>query len=256
MIVDLIELYIEKHLLALDPKTGKPKLRRGRYREQGLRRVVIRAWIEVESEKVTRSHIIDLVLAQKERRPNPRCGEHYQKRMVGGPFAAIGMYHLLHGMFGWFCEPPAEVSKEPLLPANPCPNTPERVHGVPTKDQKRKMLLRTSDELRAYWAAALRLPTPASQFFRVDLLTGQRRSQILKLRRDQVKEVAVPPIRTMLFGEVDMKMEEMHLCPLTGMVESILDELPVFEGSPWYFTYDGSRPFNSLDRYKKRKWMR
>jgi integrase len=146
---------------------------------------------------------------------------------------------------------PQKFSKEPLLPTNPCPDDAERVHGVPSRDRQRTTLLRTSGELKAYWAAALHLPTPVSQFFRVGLLTGQRRSQILRLRRDQVKEIGVPPIRAMLFGEADMKMEEMHLCPLTGMVENILDELPVFEGSPWYFTYDGSRPFNYLTRYKE-----
>ena len=47
-----------------------------------------------------------------------------------------------------------------------------------------------------------------------------------------------------------MKMEELHIAPLTTMMQSMLDELPSFEGSPWFFTYDGERAFESLWRYK------
>jgi integrase len=252
MIVYLIELYIEKHLLALDPKTGEPKLRKGKYLAGLFRRVVIPAWAGLESAAITRSHIIDLVLAQKEVRPDPLYGKQGHSQTIGGPFAAVEMFRWLHALFVWLCDPPSAVSKEPLLPANPCPSSPERTHGMSAKNQQRTQFLRTSAEIQSYWRAACALPRPANQFFRVALLTGQRRSQILKLRRDMIQDIGVPQIKTMLFGEKSMKMEELHLCPLTDMVASILDELPMFEGSPWYFTYDGARPYNNLGRNKER----
>jgi hypothetical protein len=249
---DLIETYIARHLRAKDAKTGKPKLRSGEFREKGLHRVVIPAWVGLASTDVTRTEIVKLIIAQKEVRANPNYPGHGQKRTLGGPFAAVELYGVLHAMFAWLCDPLAEVSLEPLLPSNPMPNKPERIHGVPAKDRKRKTLLRTSDELRAYWSAALKLPTPASEFFRAGLLSGQRRSQIACLRRDMIREVGVPPIRCLLFGEPDMKMEEMHLLPVTGGMERLLDALPVFEGSPWLFTYSGERPFQSVVRYKEK----
>jgi hypothetical protein len=43
MIVDLIERYIQEHLLALNPKTSRPKLRTGCRFEKRLRRIVIPA---------------------------------------------------------------------------------------------------------------------------------------------------------------------------------------------------------------------
>jgi integrase len=192
------------------------------------------------------------VLAQQEVRPNPLYGKPGHKQTIGGPFAAVEMFRYLHTLFAWLCDPPAAVSKEPLLPANPCPNSPERVHGMSTKDQQRTQLLRTSAEIQSYWRAACALPRPVNQYFRVALLTGQRRSQILKLRRDMIQHIGVPQIKTMLFGEKSMKMEQLHLCPLTDMVASILDELPMFEGSPWCFTYDGARPFKSTHPYKEK----
>jgi integrase len=247
---DHIESYIA-YIKAPNPNTGKPRLANAAKIEKLLRRVVMPALEGVESNSPDiRGRIIDLVIAAKQVRPNPRFGERWQPRTLGGRFAAVFLFNTLAALFKWLFEPPAEVSKEPLLSANPCPGQGKKVHGVSSRDMNRRVLLRKSDELRSYWVGALELPTPASQIFRGALLTGQRRSQLVRLRRDMIKTLGVPPTRAMLFGEPQMKMEELHIAPLTTMMQSMLDELPSFEGSPWFFTYDGERAFESLWRYK------
>ena len=244
---DLYVLYRDHHLLATDPKTGKPKLRSGAVVARHIERVHLPVWRGIVGTEITRTHIVDLVVARKQVRPNPAFGQGQgQREWIGGKCAAVATFRVTHAMFAWFYDPPAEVSREPLLPSNPCPKRGLRIHGVTPEELKRTVLLETASKLRSFWYAALHLPRPASQLFRVSLLNGQRRSQFAKLERHQIEDMVIH------FDRDVMKMNESHLLPLTRITQDILNELPFFEGSRYIFTHDGKFPFNSFALYKEK----
>ncbi len=249
----LAERYID-WLHRLDPH-GKPVVRSARDLEAQIRRYLIEPWRGVPGKKITREMVVPVLTAQAEVRPNPLYGhgQQGQSKTIGGPFACRNLYNLAHTMFKRLADPPVKLSLSPLIPLNPVPGNGENIHGLTAEDLKRKVWLDRPSKLVAVWHAAgvmIEEGAPGASLFgrltRIALADGQRKSQFAKLRRDQVED------GTLWFGRDEMKENVEHVMPLTSYIESELAELPIINGSPYYFTVYGRVPFNSFSYYQKR----
>lgn len=106
------------------------------------------------------------------------------------------------------------------------------------------------DELRAYWAAAGAIPYPLGAFYKLLLLTGQRKAEVSDAQWPEFdlkrKLWTVPPER--------FKSGQSHIVPLSDDVISLLDDLPDFSGDDagdfLFSTTTGKKPINGFSRAK------
>jgi integrase len=107
----------------------------------------------------------------------------------------------------------------------------------------------TDDELRAFWRATARLDYPWAPFFRMLLLTGQRKSEVSDARWSEFDLDGalwtVPPER--------FKSNSTHLIPLTDDVVALLRTLPRFKrGDHLFSTKFGEKPIDGFSKIKAR----
>ncbi len=100
------------------------------------------------------------------------------ERAPGGPIVANRCLAAIKAMMNW------AVRRE-LIEANPATLVEK-----PGVEQKRERVLNT-EELRAIWPALQGLRYPFSHFFRLALLTGQRREEIAAMEWSELDEDAV-----------------------------------------------------------------
>jgi integrase len=104
-------------------------------------------------------------------------------------------------------------------------------------------------ELGALWRATARLTYPDGPFYRMLLLTGQRKSEVAGARWpefDLDKALwAIPAAR--------MKMDAPHVVPLVPEVVALLKKLPRFKrGDHLFTTTFGQKPINGFSKSKAR----
>lgn len=82
------------------------------------------------------------------------------------------------------------------------------------------------DEIRAYWAAASTIPYPLGPFYKLLLLTGQRKNEVAGVRWPEISHNrclwTVPPER--------FKSGQSHIVPLCEDAIALLNSLPRFSG--------------------------
>ena len=108
----------------------------------------------------------------------------------------------------------------------------------------------SDDELRAYWAAAAAIPYPLGPFYRLLLLTGQRKAEVSDARWSEFnltrKLWTVPPER--------FKSGQSHIVPLSDEVVILLKGLERFSvedsGDYLFSTTKGRKPINGFSRAK------
>jgi integrase len=113
----------------------------------------------------------------------------------------------------------------------------------------------TNSEARRIYAAACCLPYPAGHFVRLLMLTGCRRDEIAKLRRDEIvieadgKAIELPPAPS-----ERTKTGSGHHAPLSAAALDVIADANRHRvvGSPFVLTSDGHRAFADFDRTKKR----
>src|SRR5204862_161290 len=81
-------------------------------------------------------------------------------------------------------------------------------------------------EIKTVWQAAERLPYPFGPFFRLALLTGQRRSEVASMRWADIDEEA----RTWTIPAELTKPGRAHVVPLSPLAVAILAECPCSGG--------------------------
>jgi integrase len=143
----------------------------------------------------------------------------------------------LHRLFEW------AVDRE-IIPDNP-------LHGLkrgdlaPTEDAGRAL---SDGELRAVWAAAGTLDYPFGSFYRLLLLTGQRRSEWATATRSDVdfekRWLEIP--RNRYKGGRD------HIVPLADTTMVLVKTLPVWQGQEYFLisTTAGRRPISGFSKAK------
>jgi integrase len=118
----------------------------------------------------------------------------------------------------------------------------------PGQEVSRERIL-SDDELRALWLAASDLAEgPFGPFFKLLALTGQRRSEVSGMRRDEIdaeqRVWRLPPTRT--------KNGKAHTLPLVPAVWEIIQAQPRFADSDFVLTIDGKQPIVGYARAKRR----
>jgi integrase len=159
----------------------------------------------------------------------------------GAPYQAHNLFGHIRTLFGW------AIGRGVYgLEHSPCDRLkPKDLIG--RRDPRNRTL--TDDELRAFWRATARLEYPWGPFFRMLLLTGQRKSEVSDALRPEfdfeAKLWTIPPER--------FKSNSKHLVPLTDDVIALLQALPTFQkGQHIFSTTFGVKPIDGFSKIKAR----
>ncbi|PIO96577.1 tyrosine-type recombinase/integrase [Pleomorphomonas carboxyditropha] len=152
----------------------------------------------------------------------------------GQPYAANRTFAHVRRLFNW------AISRG-IVNASPCAGMK-----LPGAEQARDRVL-SDAEIRLFWLASEELEEPFRGFFRVLLLTGQRRDEVAGMRASEVDGAAwmVPGDRT--------KNARANLVPISSETQAVLDVVPRIAGSAGYlFTTTGRTPISGFSRVKAR----
>lgn len=101
-------------------------------------------------------------------------------------------------------------------------------------------------ELTRIWNASSRIGYPFTDYIRVLMLTGQRRTEVASMRWEQIDMTA----RTWTLESGDTKSSRAHLVPLSTSVIQILEALPRF--GDFVFTTGGESHISGYAKMKAR----
>lgn len=152
----------------------------------------------------------------------------------GAPVHANRVLAYVRRMFAW------AVERE-LVPASP-------VAGLkpPTAERSRDRTL-TADELGRIWRATADVPSPFGAFFRMLILTGQRRSEVAGARWSEMDlgraEWTIPAVRA--------KNGSAHIVHLSKQAVGNLTGTPRYAGSNLVFTTTGETPISGFSKAKR-----
>jgi integrase len=106
------------------------------------------------------------------------------------------------------------------------------------------------DELRAIWKAADQLGYPFGPFFKLLILTGQRRNEWADARWSEIDGER----KWLEVGRKRYKGDRDHIVPLSNEAWAILDKLPKFPNNDCFIfsTTDGQKSISGFSRAKKR----
>jgi integrase len=154
----------------------------------------------------------------------------------GAPQTANAVHRTYHAIINWAVRR-GEVDANPFS-----------LMGAPSPTVERTRLL-APDEIKAIWNACYMMGYPFGPFYRLLLLTGQRRDEVSGLwwreldLRDRIWRI--PGERT--------KNGLPHEVPLSSLVMQEIENLPRFKVSDYVFTTtDGERPVSGFSRSKRR----
>lgn len=151
----------------------------------------------------------------------------------GAPIHANRMLAYLRRLFNW-CVERDLIATSPAARIKP-----------PAKERSRDRTL-TRDELAAILFAMDKLSMPFGPFFRLLLLTGQRRSEVAGARWNEIDaqkaEWTIPASRA--------KNGKAHIVHLPQQALDILSKHPRFAGSDLIFTTTGTSPISGFSKAK------
>lgn len=181
---ELANDYIERY--------AKVRKRSWKNDESNLRLHVLPHWQQRKLDSIKRADVVALV-------EGPEAN--------GQPHLARQLLATVRKLFNWAVE-------KSLADSNPVAGV-----RIGSKPQDRSRIL-TLEELRQIWAVWNQLPNPWGAYFKVLLLTAQRRSEVAHMRWDQITDGVwtIPPEAN--------KSGRLHMVPLSAEVMSILDTLP------------------------------
>ncbi len=125
---------------------------------------------------------------------------------------------------------------------------PFSLMGPPGPTIERRRLL-APDEIKAIWNGCYMEGFPYGPFYRLQLLTGQRRNEVAEMRRRELdledRVWRIPASRT--------KNRLPHEVPLSSLAMQEIGNLPQFSVSDYVFTSKrGGRPISGFSRSKRR----
>jgi DNA invertase Pin-like site-specific DNA recombinase/integrase len=167
-----------------------------------------------------------------------------QIKKENGPHVARRVLAYMKMLFAWAAGPTRPRAER--LKVNPCAELRPKHFGL--KLTPRQVAL-SDDHVRLIWAAAGKLAEPFGPFFKMLLLSGQRRGEVAEmtwgeLDLDRERVWVVPAER--------MKAKRAHLVPLTERMIALLKELQASRGSGDYVfsTTLGKRPISGFSKAK------
>lgn len=124
--------------------------------------------------------------------------------------------------------------------------TPSECELHTKKDTERDRVL-SDVEISAYWKAANATPYPLGPFFKMLLLTGQRKSEVSAAEWSEFdfdKRIWTVPAERFKSGQD-------HIVPISDQLFALLDALPRGEAGDFVFsTTNGKKPINGFSRAK------
>ena len=149
---------------------------------------------------------------------------------IVAPSASNQTYKHLRRFFSWCVE-------ADILTSSPFAGL-KKLH----KDKSRERVL-TDDELRRVWLAADKLGYPFGVFVKLAILTGQRRSEIAGMRRDELRDGnwTLPGTRT--------KNGRVHVVPLSRQAAELIDQQPCVSDQ-FVFSSLGDKPISGFHNAK------
>jgi integrase len=154
------------------------------------------------------------------------------------------MADALGAMFKWLMR-----HRRGAIVANPCLGNyrPDAPHpGDRVLNSRRDV--RGADELRWFWAACDAVGGPFGAVAKLLLLTGCRRDEIAKMRRDE----ATDDLATLLLPGARTKNNLPHVVPLSGLARETLTNTPRIEGCAYIFSTNGKTPVSGFSKFKRR----
>jgi integrase len=145
------------------------------------------------------------------------------------------LYAALSPFFSW-----ASEAKVRLIANNPMEDI-KRPEPVKPRDRYLR-----EDEIRAFWRATARMDWPFCPFYRLLLLTGQRREEVAAMRWDEINLAD----RVWIIPGARSKNGNEHHVYLSDQALTILDGLPSKHGLA--FTTTGTTPVSGFSRAKER----
>lgn len=234
---NVVNLFIKRSLEA--------KGRAPRYIEE-TRRVfrlhVLSRWADRDIRTITRRDVIDLLDRVMDDGSTIRV-DGKKKKVPGGPIAANRTLSAIRALFNF-------ALRRDIIEANPAALVKQ-----PGKETRRERTL-AADEIAAIWAATDELRYPFGPYFKIALLTGQRRDEVAGMRWSDIDLNAA----TWTLSAQATKSGRSHVVPLAPAVIDILKGLPrksttvggVTKPSVFVFTTSGDVPISGFSKGKPR----
>ena len=241
---DTVGVVVETFLTSgMKGKKGKPLAKR--YVDETRRNFenhVLPRWRDRDLASIARRDVISLLdaIAAYEP-PEGKKPKTKQKRPPGGPIAANRVLAAVRAMFNW-------ALRRGMVEANPCALVEQ-----PGEEARRERTL-TAGEIKELWPQLTAMGAPFGDFFRVALLTGQRRSEVAGMRWGDLDLEA----KTWTLGADQTKAGRGHVVPLSQPVLDILAATPrksatingTLRPSLYVFTSDGAAPISGFSTAK------
>ena len=209
---DLAAEFVERH--------AKPNTRDWRKTEYLLRRDVLPFWATRPVREITRRDVIELI---------DRVADRGARIHANRVLAAVRV------LFNW-------LLSRGVIEASPAAGVK-----APGAEMVRERVL-SEDELREVWRAADATPYPFGPFFRLLILTAQRRDEVAGMRWSEIDEAralwTIPGDRA--------KNGRAHEVPLSGAALEIQCSIPRVEGSDFVFSTNGRSSISGFSKAKAR----
>jgi integrase len=205
---------------------------------------VLPRWREKDINKITRRDLIELLDAVVDEGTKVKQPDGTTKHAKGGPIAANRVLAAVRTLFNW------------ALRRGIIETTPAALVERPGEETRRERTL-TADELRAIWPATEKVSYPVGAFFRMLMLTGQRREEVATMAWadiDLAEKVWTIPAEATKAGRT-------HAVPLSPGAVALLKAIPrkttkdkagKLIPTPHVFTSSGSVPIKGFGPAKKR----
>jgi integrase len=234
----VVELYIRR---GLEGRRKAP-----RYVEETRRNFtnhVLPRWGTRDIKSITRRDVIELLDAVMDGGSVKKGGDGKRRKLPGGPVSANRTLAGIRALFNF------------ALARDIIAATPVARMQLPAEETPRDRTL-TADEIRAIWAAAEGLEYPFGSFFRLALVTGQRRAEVAQMRWADVDLDE----RTWTLTASGTKSGRTHIVPLAPLAIEILRTLPrksftvdrVTKPSRFVFTTTGDISISGFSKAKPR----
>ncbi|MDH4981455.1 site-specific integrase [Hyphomicrobium sp. D-2] len=147
------------------------------------------------------------------------------------PIAANRRLTLLKTFFNW------AVSRD-ILPFSPAAGIKP-----PAPESSRDRVL-SAEEMRWVWSATDAMDDPWQSFFRLLLLTAQRRDEVAGIRKSEIHG------NTWVIPAERSKTKQEHAVPLVGSAAEIIQRLSASADADWLLTTTGSGPIKGYSKAK------
>jgi integrase len=192
---------------------------------------VLPRWRGRDIKTITRRDVIELLDAISD---------------AGKPIAANRTLAAVRKLFNW-------ALQRGIIDASP-----GALVEMPGAERKRERTL-AADEIRAVWTAAGELGYPFGEFFRIALVTGQRREEVAQMRTADIDE----DDRIWTLSSDITKAGRSHVVPLSTLALEVLGETKEAarnlrakpedaEPATYVFTTRGDRPISGYSKAKAR----